>query len=71
MRVATVALIVAAAVAVGFTQEKGGDDRTGPYDVVDGWPQPLGFAKAGYIWGSTGACSPNRPIESSSPTAAS
>ena len=44
-------------------QEKGGDDRTGPYDVVANWPQPLAFAKPGYIWGSTGgifAESPNR-----------
>jgi len=23
-------------------QEKGGDDRTGPYDVVPGWPQRRG-----------------------------
>jgi len=58
-----------AAVAIGslsvpvLLQEKGGDDRTGPYDVVQGWPQPLAFAKPGYIWGSTGgifAESPNR-----------
>jgi peptidylamidoglycolate lyase len=44
-------------------QEKGGDDRTGPYDVVANWPQPLSFAKPGYIWGSTGgifAETPNR-----------
>ena len=44
-------------------QEKGGDDRTGPYDVVPGWPQPLAFAKPGYIWGSSGgifAETPNR-----------
>src|SRR5712691_979267 len=33
-------------------QEKGGDDRTGPYDAVQGWPQPL--PDKGYIWGSTG-----------------
>jgi hypothetical protein len=44
-------------------QEKGGDDRTGPYDVAEKWPQPLAFAKPGYIWGSTGgifAETPNR-----------
>lgn len=44
-------------------QEKGGDDRTGPYDVVPNWPQPLALAKPGYIWGSTGgifAETPNR-----------
>jgi hypothetical protein len=33
-------------------QEKGGDDRTGPYDVALGWPLPL--PDKGYIWGSTG-----------------
>src|SRR5579864_2483841 len=63
MRAAVVAMFVAAAVGAVSTQEKGGDDRTGPYDVVTGWPQPLGFAKPGYIWGSTGgifAESPNR-----------
>src|SRR5438128_2654034 len=58
-----------AAVAIGsfsapvLLQEKGGDDRTGPYDVVQGWPLPLALAKPGYIWGSTGgifAESPNR-----------
>jgi hypothetical protein len=38
--------------APAFAQEKGGDDRTGPYDVVQGWPQPL--PDKGYIWGSTG-----------------
>src|SRR5262245_63666173 len=31
-------------------QQKGGEDETGPYEVVRGWPQP--WAKAGYIWGS-------------------
>ena len=40
--------------APALLQEKGGDDRTGPYDVAQGWPQPLAFAKPGYIWGSTG-----------------
>jgi hypothetical protein len=54
MRSAIVVLLVIAAAGVVSTQEKGGDDRTGPYDVVQGWPQPLGFAKPGYIWGSTG-----------------
>src|SRR5262249_26610086 len=54
MRTAIVAVFVAASVGSVFTQEKGGDDRTGPYDVVQGWPQPLEFATRGYIWGSTG-----------------
>src|SRR5437773_11511719 len=49
--------------ASALLQEKGGDDRTGPYDVVAGWPPPLALAKPGYIWGSTGgifAESPDR-----------
>src|SRR4029077_825291 len=58
MRAAITALLTASAVltfsAGALLQEKGGDDRTGPYDVVANWPQPLGFAKPGYIWGSTG-----------------
>jgi hypothetical protein len=31
-------------------QEKGGEDETGPYAVVENWPAP--WAKPGYIWGS-------------------
>jgi hypothetical protein len=31
-------------------QTKGGEEETGPYDVVANWPQP--WAKTGYIWGS-------------------
>jgi 6-bladed beta-propeller protein len=30
----------------------GGEDETGPYDLVRNWPQP--FARSGYIWGSQG-----------------
>src|SRR5436190_7554253 len=62
----TVLLSLAVVAGLGFfsaAQEKGGDDRTGPYDVVPNWPQPLAFAKPGYIWGSTGgvfAETPNR-----------
>src|SRR6202166_2915462 len=47
--------------APAFSQEKGGDDRTGPYEAVQGWPKPL--PDKGYIWGSTGgifAETPNR-----------
>jgi len=39
----------------------GGEDETGPYDLVNQWPQP--FARPGYIWGSQGgvfAETPNR-----------
>src|SRR6476646_5506828 len=31
-------------------QEKGGEEETGPYAVVENWPTP--WAKQGYIWGS-------------------
>ena len=30
--------------------QKGGEDETGPYEVVPNWPQP--WARQGYIWGS-------------------
>ena len=33
-----------------LAQEKGGEDETGPYEVVANWPQP--WSAAGYIWGS-------------------
>ncbi len=54
-------LLLAVAAAVGFglvsapaqLQQKGGEgDETGPYEVVDKWPQP--FARPGYIQGSQG-----------------
>src|SRR5258705_549119 len=31
-------------------QMKGGEEETGPYEVIDKWPTP--WAKQGYIWGS-------------------
>lgn len=71
-------LTVAAALAVGVVavpasailhgqaaQEKGGDDYTGPYNVVPKWPLPSRLAKPGQILGSTSgiwAESPNRVI---------
>ena len=39
----------------------GGEEETGPYDVAQGWPQPLGHP--GWTWGSQGgvfAETPNR-----------
>jgi hypothetical protein len=44
-----------------FSQQKGGEDETGPYDVAAKWPAP--FARAGYVQGSQGgvfAETPNR-----------
>lgn len=44
-------------------QQKGGEELTGPYDVVPGWPQP--FVRKGYAMGSSPAIfadNPNRII---------
>ncbi len=58
--VALLTAILAAAVAAGF-QHKGGEEETGPYEVVPGWPRPLHQDR--WTWGSTAgvwAESPNR-----------
>src|SRR5882724_5156188 len=54
-----VAIGVSAA-AVAALQEKGGQEETGPYEVVANWPQPLpdgpdGVKHDGWTWGSVGA----------------
>jgi len=36
--------------ALAFSQDKGGEDETGAYEVVANWPQP--WSPAGYVWGS-------------------
>src|SRR5579862_10051421 len=44
-----------------LSQEKGGEDETGPYDVVPGFPQAI--APKGYVYGSQAgvfAETPNR-----------
>jgi DNA-binding beta-propeller fold protein YncE len=54
-------LLTSVLLGVAFAQEKGGENETGPYEIVDGWPQPLGHP--GWTWGSQGgvfAESPNR-----------
>ena len=46
---------------ISSNSQKGGEEETGPYEVVSNWPQP--FARQGYIQGSQGgvfAESPNR-----------
>ena len=49
-------LALAAVMAAGLLssaaglQEKGGEEETGPYRVVENWPTP--WARQGYIWGS-------------------
>jgi len=42
------------------SQDRGGQEEFGPYEVVDNWPQPLpdgpdGVKHEGWTWGSTGA----------------
>ena len=36
--------------APALLQEKGGEEETGPYAVVENWPSP--WAQKGYVWGS-------------------
>src|SRR6476661_5765014 len=45
-------------------QQKGGVEESGPYDVVENWPQP--WAKQGYIWGSQPGIFAESPNEASS-----
>jgi sugar lactone lactonase YvrE len=70
MRLPFFHLSFAAAMVLGITvfgsvsasqQQKGGEEETGPYEVVPSWPTP--WARTGYIWGSLPgifAESPNR-----------
>src|SRR5687768_3531527 len=42
------------------TQERGGQEEFGPYELVENWPQPLpdgpdGVKHEGWTWGSVGA----------------
>ena len=47
----SVMAVVSLVGATAQAQEvKGGEDETGPYEVVTGWPRP--WSKDGYIWGS-------------------
>jgi len=50
----------AQAAAAPASQERGGQDEFGPYEVVENWPQPLpdkadGVRHEGWTWGSNGA----------------
>jgi hypothetical protein len=61
--VAVLFLLAGVSLPTAIAQDKGGEDETGPYDVVVGWPQPLGHP--GWTWGSQGgvfAETPNRII---------
>src|SRR5215471_19032748 len=55
------AVLCTGAITAQHVQQKGGEDATGEYNVVAGWPGP--FAKPGYIQGAISgvfAESPNR-----------
>ena len=50
----TIAIVLVTGLAfVIQAQEKGGEEETGPYEVVENWPQQLP-GHAGWTWGSTG-----------------
>jgi hypothetical protein len=56
-----IGLLTPAARLQEHPQDKGGEEETGPYAVVENWPTP--WARPGYIWGSQPgifAESPNR-----------
>lgn len=50
MRIAVACAAVMLMSTPALAQEKGGEDETGPYTVVEAWPQP--WSAPGYIWGS-------------------
>jgi DNA-binding beta-propeller fold protein YncE len=45
-------VLISAAARPQQTQQKGGEEETGPYEVAANWPQPI--AAQGYVWGSQG-----------------
>src|SRR5438093_7505637 len=50
----------ASATPAAVSQEKGGQEEFGPYELVENWPQPLpdgpdGVKHAGWTWGAVGA----------------
>jgi hypothetical protein len=60
---AALGIVLAAGVYAQMSQEKGGDDSTGPYELVTGWPQ--NYCGDGYQIGSTAgiwALSPDRVV---------
>ena len=73
MRTLALALVSAAALglfaAPAQLQEKGGEDETGPYAVVENWPSP--WAQRATSGDRSRASSPRRRTGSSSPRAAS
>jgi len=46
-------LLIAGLAYAAAAPQKGGEDETGPYEVVPNWPQP--FHEEGWTWGSTAA----------------
>ncbi len=65
----TLAALVAASACVSeseapvgrFGTSKGGDDRSGPYDVVPGWWKPAPDHDATWTWGSASGAWPDTP----------
>ena len=51
-----VASLLTMAVFVVAAQEKGGEDLTGPYDVVQGWPKLPLPGHEGWVSGPTRQC---------------
>ena len=52
MRTTRMTLLFLVLFSLGAMAQKGGENETGPYDLVRGWPQPV--CGAGYQSGSTG-----------------
>lgn len=59
--IGVMSFLLVLSLGTAYAQQKGGEDETGPYDVVPGWPHSLGHP--GWTWGSQGgvfAETPNR-----------
>jgi len=52
-RLVLVSLVIGGLAFAAMAPNKGGEDETGPYEVVPNWPQP--FHEEGWTWGSTAA----------------
>src|SRR5947207_14553723 len=48
--VAFASLLMISVLGAHVEQQKGGENETGPYEIVEKWPAP--WAQKGYIWGS-------------------
>ena len=55
------AISIGALSTTAYLQVKGGEEETGPYDLVQNWPQP--FARPGYVMGSIAGVAADNPKE--------